>query len=172
MNDVERKKQEMEKKEFSIKVMYFNRYLIIRYLTAGFFFVHLNWLVLLLLKKSPAFWLPLVFLVFLLPVVGEQVALYRKHKNTTLLTGWYFKIQGVVNVLLVMSIFTPLYHSFFPFMANGEQGKALTLFVVVSGILICLFCQRRLSKIHTNEDRHYQRIKKYEQVVHYGKGSN
>ena len=41
MSEAEKKQRELEKKAFSLKVLYFNRYLIIRYLTAGFFFTNL-----------------------------------------------------------------------------------------------------------------------------------
>lgn len=151
--------------------MYFNRYLIIRYLTAGFFFTNLYWLVSLLLASSILFWLPLGLLFFLLPVVAEQVALYRTHKNNASVTRNYFRLQAVINVFLALAVFTPVYSELFPFMAQGSSGQALILFVIVSGLLICLFCQQRLNKIHANTDRHYQRIKEYERVVHFGKGS-
>jgi hypothetical protein len=44
MNE-DKKKLHMEKQQFSLKNMYFNRYLIVRYLTALFFFINLgvNW---------------------------------------------------------------------------------------------------------------------------------
>ena len=40
----ETKKQQLalEKKQFSLKIMYLNRYLVIRYLTAFFFFINLS----------------------------------------------------------------------------------------------------------------------------------
>lgn len=172
MSEAEKKQRELEKKAFSLKVLYFNRYLIIRYLTAGFFFTNLYWLVTLLLAKSSMFWVPLGLLFFLLPVIAEQVALYRTHKNNAIVTRNYFRVQAVINGLLVLSVFSPMYAELYPFMANGLNGRALILFVIVSGLLICLFCQQRLNKIHLNTDCHYQRIKEYERVLHFGKGSN
>ncbi|BBM14509.1 MULTISPECIES: hypothetical protein [Enterococcus] len=171
MSEAEKKQRELEKKAFSLKVLYFNRYLIIRYLTAGFFFTNLYWLVSLLLASSKMFWVPLGLLFFLLPVVAEQVALYRTHKNNATVTRNYFRLQAVTNVFLLLAVFSPGYSQLFPFMADGSNGQALILFVIASGLLICLFCQRRLNKIHANTDRHYQRIKEYERVVHFGKGS-
>lgn len=171
MSEAEKKPRELEKKAFSLKVLYFNRYLIIRYLTAGFFFTNLYWLVSLLLASSKLFWVPSGLLFFLLPVVAEQVALYRTHKNNATVTRNYFWLQALTNVFLLLAVFSPGYSQLFPFMANGSNGQALILCVIVCGLLICLFCQRRLNKIHTDTDRHYQRIKEYERVVQFGKGS-
>ncbi|AZP93788.1 hypothetical protein QJ527_12600 [Enterococcus mundtii] len=171
MSEAEKKPRELEKKAFSLKVLYFNRYLIIRYLTAGFFFTNLYWLVSLLLASSKLFWVPSGLLFFLLPVVAEQVALYRTHKNNATVTRNYFWLQALTNVFLLLAVFSPGYSQLFPFMANGSNGQALILCVIACGLLICLFCQRRLNKIHTDTDRHYQRIKEYERVVQFGKGS-
>lgn len=40
MQDTVKRKIELEKKQLSLKNMYFNRYLIVRYLTAFFFHEH------------------------------------------------------------------------------------------------------------------------------------
>lgn len=58
MDETKKQQLALEKKQFSLKIMYFNRYLVIRYLTAFFFFINLNWLVLLLIARSSAWLLP------------------------------------------------------------------------------------------------------------------
>ena len=52
MQDTVKRKIELEKKQLSLKNMYFNRYLIVRYLTAFFFFMNMQWMILLLSAKS------------------------------------------------------------------------------------------------------------------------
>ncbi|MCO5510028.1 hypothetical protein [Enterococcus hirae] len=81
MDETKKQQLALEKKQFSLKIMYFNRYLVIRYLTAFFFFINLNWLVLLLIARSSAWLLPLSLLALIVPAIGEQVILYRTHTN-------------------------------------------------------------------------------------------
>ena len=64
------KTAELNKKKMSLKVMAYNRFLMIRYTTALFFFSNLYWLVFLLYQKSSGFMIPLLLLVTsLLPIV-------------------------------------------------------------------------------------------------------
>lgn len=98
MDETKKQQLALEKKQFSLKIMYFNRYLVIRYLTAFFFFINLNWLVLLLIARSSAWLLPLSLLGLIVPAIGEQVILYRTHTNRAPWTSNYFKIQGMMNV--------------------------------------------------------------------------
>jgi len=170
----ETKKQQLalEKKQFSLKIMYFNRYLVIRYLTAFFFFINLNWLVLLLIARSSAWLLPLSLLALIVPAIGEQVILYRTHTNRAPWTSNYFKIQGMMNVGISGLLLTPWYRSFFPFMSNDHSTKLFLLALFVSGIFVCGFCWFRLEKIERNQDRQYQRVKQYEKISQLGKGSN
>ncbi len=90
MQDTVKKKNELEKKQLSLKNMYFNRYLFVRYLTAFFFFMNMQWMILLLSAKSLGSSLPMVLLLAILPAVGEQVKLYRKHQTNVPWTKRYF----------------------------------------------------------------------------------
>ncbi|QED60128.1 hypothetical protein FUT28_02315 [Enterococcus durans] len=172
MGDAEKKQLEIEKKQFSLKIMYFNRYLIIRYLTAGFFFMNLYWLIILLVSKS-IFLIVLIGLIGLtLPAVGEQIRLYRQHQNTVPRTKRYFKWQGIMNGILCGLLFTPFYTSMFPFMVDNLYGKLGMIVFLGSGCLICALCHKRLESIQVNKDRQYQRIKTFEQAAYLGKESN
>ncbi len=172
MKEEEKKQLGIEKKQFSVKIMYFNRYLAIRYLTAGFFFVNLNWLLVLLFTQSNFFFLPVLLLLLIFPAMGEQIRLYRNHLNTAPRTKKYVKWQGIGNSVLICSIFTPFYTAIFPFMANDLQGKVAAFVFLGGGIVLCRLWYKRLEKIQGNQDRQYQRIKKFEQVAHVGKENN
>ena len=99
MQDTVKRKIELEKKQLSLKNMYFNRYLIVRYLTAFFFFMNMQWMILLLSAKSLGSSLPMILILAILPAVGEQVKLYRKHQTNVPWTKWYFLFQSVFNLL-------------------------------------------------------------------------
>lgn len=172
MRDAEKKQLEIEKKQFSLKIMYFNRYLIIRYLTAGFFFMNLYWLIVLIVSKSSFLIVPIGLIGLILPAVGEQIRLYRKHQNNVPRTRWYFKWQGIISGILCGLLFTPFYTSMFPFMVDNLYGKLGMFVFLVSGCLICALCHKRLKNIQVNKDRQYQRIKTFEQVAYVRKESN
>lgn len=79
MDETKKQQLALEKKQFSLKIMYFNRYLVIRYLTAFFFFINLNWLVLLLIARSSAWLLPLSLLALIVPAIGDIVRTRTEH---------------------------------------------------------------------------------------------
>ncbi|WP_165006165.1 MULTISPECIES: hypothetical protein [unclassified Enterococcus] len=172
MNTAEKRNQELEKKKLSIKMMYYNRYLLIRYLTAFFFFIHLNWLALLLFAGSDWLVLPLGLLIAILPAVWEQVLLYRKHQSVVRMTRNYFFVQMISNLFLFGILFTDSYEELFPFMANSMETKQIVSLMIVSGIFICVFVQHRLKQIATDQDRHFGRIKQYEKILYSGKESH
>lgn len=155
----------MEKQQFSLKNMYFNRYLIVRYLTALFFFINLYWLICLSLSKSIWLWLPLALIIGVIPVASEQFQLYHKHQNNVPNTGCYFLIQGILNLVLMLIVVTPLFSEFFPFMNDDGQGRVFISVLLTSGVLLCVFVRRCLKKISTNRDKHYDRIQQYEKLV-------
>ncbi|HHX70554.1 MAG TPA: hypothetical protein GX708_21190, partial [Gallicola sp.] len=80
-------------KELSLKNMYFNRYLIVRYTVALFFFINLYWLLSLLLTKSFMAILPCMLILLLILVIFEHAKLYSNHTNKLPRTKLYFKIQ-------------------------------------------------------------------------------
>ena len=172
MQDTVKRKIELEKKQLSLKNMYFNRYLFVRYLTAFFFFMNMQWMILLLSAKSLGSSLPMVLLLAILPAVGELVKLYRKHQTNVPWTKRYFLFQGVCNILLIPVLFTSGFTLLYPFMANNNRGQLLVFILIVSGIFVSVFIQYRLKKISLNQDQQYIRIKQYEKALYLGKENN
>ncbi|EGP4756197.1 hypothetical protein ACYK63_002302 [Enterococcus faecium] len=172
MQDTVKKKNELEKKQLSLKNMYFNRYLFVRYLTAFFFFMNMQWMILLLSAKSLGSSLPMVLLLAILPAVGEQVKLYGKHQTNVPWTKRYFLFQGVCNILLIPVLFTSGFTLLYPFMANNNRGQLFVFILIVSGIFVSVFIQYRLKKISLNQDQQYIRIKQYEKALYLGKENN
>ncbi|MEG3033149.1 MAG: hypothetical protein RR813_08035, partial [Enterococcus sp.] len=76
MKDTDKKALDLDRKKLSLKNMYFNRYLLVRYLSAIFFFSNLYWLIALLLVGSKLFFVPAILIISILPAVFEQEKLY------------------------------------------------------------------------------------------------
>jgi hypothetical protein len=91
--------------------------------------------------------------------------LYRKHQNNVPNTDRYFLIQGILNLVLMFVTVTPLFSGFFPFMNEDGQGRVFISVLMASGLLLCVFVRRRLKRIRTNRDKHYDRIQQYEKAV-------
>lgn len=64
------------KKETALKNFRFNRFLLLRYLLAGFFFTNLYWLLSLAMSKSMWSLLPLGLIVLSVPAIAEHLRLY------------------------------------------------------------------------------------------------
>ncbi|MDN3954756.1 hypothetical protein [Sporolactobacillus laevolacticus] len=150
----------------SLKYMYYNRYLLVRYLTAVFFFANLYWLLFLLLAHTKFAFIPLTLLVVLVLVAAEQVKLFSDHTNHTPKTKLYYWFQLLVNLALLPMVFSPMFSELFPFMANTKAAGQLLSVVLFLSILLCLIILRRLHMIRHDQDRHFARIKEYEKTLH------
>lgn len=84
MNYEERVLLEKNKKEQSLKSMYYNRYLLVRYVTAIFFFTNIYWLISLVISDSSLYFLPLTLIIILILSVAEQVKIYSSPTNNAI----------------------------------------------------------------------------------------
>ncbi|SES10580.1 hypothetical protein [Salipaludibacillus aurantiacus] len=157
---------EKNKKELSLKSMYFNRYLMVRYASALFFFTNLYWFVSLVMSQSALFVLPLILLVVLIISIAEQVKVYSDHTNDAKYTRYCYKTLLVTNVILLLPVyFSSSFTQLYPFLINESRSKLMIFFILMTGILLSTQILRRLNKIKHNEDKHYKRIKQYEEVI-------
>lgn len=166
MKNDERIKMENSRKKFSVKSMYFNRYLLVRYASALFFFTNLYWLISLLMSDSTLYFIPLMLIIVLLFSVVEQVKMYSDHTNNAKYTKYCFGILFFTNVVLILltrfsSSFTQLY----PFLLNQEKSKMFILAILITGTLLSVLILYRLYQIKHDEDKHYERIKQYEEAI-------
>ncbi|ESU31923.1 hypothetical protein G3A_14000 [Bacillus sp. 17376] len=162
----ERAQVEKHRKEMSLKSMYFNRYLLVRYVTALFFFTNVYWLISLLMSDSSLYFIPLALLIILLFGTAEQVKLYSHHVSNTKYTRYSFIAMLVAGgILILMTFFSSSFAQLYPFLVAQEQSKIVVLSVLLLGVLLNLLVLYRLNQIRHNEDKHYERIKKYEEVI-------
>lgn len=153
-------------KKQSLKSMNFNRYLMVRYATAGFFFINLYWLIALTMVNSGWLAIPAILVLVMLPAIVEQVKLYGKPTNAVPWTKNYYRIQIFINLILIIVTTTPFFKELFPFMKGEIQGRMFVIGVLIIGIGIAEIVLHRLSKIQLNKDRHYLRICQYQKALH------
>lgn len=166
MNYEERALLEKQRKKQSIKTMYFNRYLLVRYVTALFFFTNLYWFISLVLSDSKLYFIPFVLLLFIVASVVEQVKIYSSPSHHAKFTKYSFMALLATNVICIApTCFSSTFALIYPFLINQEESRVFILTILISGILLSAFILKRLHKISLNEDKHYGRIKLYEKVI-------
>ncbi len=155
------------RERLSIKSMYFNRYLLVRYVSALFFFTNLYWLISLILCDSSLYIIPLVLIIVLLFSIAEQVKIYSEHTNNARYTKYCFTILLFTNVVLIIPTrLSSSYSQLYPFLTDQTMSRILVLSILVTGILLSLLILYRLYRIRHNKDKHYDRIKKYEETIY------
>ncbi|API92142.1 MULTISPECIES: hypothetical protein [Virgibacillus] len=157
---------EQNRKKLSIKSMYFNRYLLIRYVSALFFFTHLYWLISMFMSGSTLFFIPLMLIIALVISIAEQVKIYSNHTNNAKRTKYCFIMLLLTNVTLILSVcFSSIFTHLYPFLFNQDKTRILVLVILFIGILLSVFVLYRLNQIKHNEDKHFKRIKQYEEII-------
>lgn len=157
-------REEMAKKNFR-----YNRYLLLRYVLATFFFSNLYWGLSLLLSGSGFISIPMIMLGIRLWVVTEHVRLYGlKAQNKVNLQGnyIYYLCQLLLNGVLMISVLTSIgFTRLFPFLTQNHETKITVSVWLLVGILLSVVCLHRISKIRKNKDKHYSYIQEFEKTM-------
>ena len=152
-------------KKVSLTNLYFNRFLAVRYITAFFLFINLYWAVFLLGSLSIASVLPLVVIVLAMLTSFEQIKLYRNHKNHLRYASLFYRFMLIAITVLIVSIFTPLFHFFFPFLKNSPEAMNILLGILLASLFFTILILVKLKKIERNEDKHFKRIQAYQEII-------
>src|SRR5574341_1109169 len=91
MTPEEKKQLEVKRQSTGIKVMTYNRFLLIRYVGACLFFINLYTALLYLLSHSNLIILPILLIFAQLPAIWEQIKLYSTPVNVVKFTQSYRK---------------------------------------------------------------------------------
>lgn len=151
-----------QRNEFSLKTFKFNRFMLIRYSLALFFFSNIYWLMYIGPKIFPAV-IPLLLILLSLVTIAEHVRLFSKHSNQLPHSQRYFTIQLFINgVLMLLSINNQMFVRFFPFMQVNNTAKLFMYSILSLGIIISLFNLYRIKQIKMNTDKAFIRIQNYE----------
>ena len=168
MNSSEKKQIERSRVELTLKSMYFNRYLLVRYVTALFFFANLYWMIFLAMGKSSWLYLPLSLIGILLMGIAEQVKIYSRHTNNAKYTRFCYIAMIIANGILIAPTCIPSsFVQLYPFLANKPQSRIVAVAILIIGILLSILMLYRLNQIRHNADKQYQRIKEYEKAVNF-----
>ncbi|WP_182200246.1 hypothetical protein [Paraliobacillus salinarum] len=166
MKKIEKESVEDNRRKLAIKSMYYNRYLLVRYVSALFFFTNLYWLISLSMSSSNMYILPLALMIIILFSVAEQVKIFSKHTNNPKLTKYCFMAIFFTNILLIISTcFSPIFTKLYPFLTNQVKSQFMVLTVLSLGLLLSTLILLRLYKIKQNTDKHFTRIKAYEEAI-------
>lgn len=160
-----KEKQNQFRKETSIRSMYFNRFLLLRYIVAIFLFFNLYWFVFSFFEKSITSIIPGVLMISLVLVIYEQVKLYRETMLPVKKTKLYFTLQCVVNVVVAISVVTGTSADLFPFLVNSQTIRNVLLTISLLGILLCIISLIRIKKITESKDVQLNRVKEDEKIL-------
>lgn len=161
--EVAREKTEAAKKkhESSIKYMYFSRYLLIRYVVTIFLFSNLMWFIISAYYGNRiGIIAALIMGVYSAVASFKQLSKMHNRKRDIPITRIYLYVQLVFNVVLGISLFTPLKKAIFPFVINQDTMYFMLGFLLI-GICLCLLCEYRIRQIIKNRDRYYKVIETF-----------
>jgi len=156
-------KIEKNRRDMSLKSMQFNRFMLIRYSTAFFFFVNLYWA--LLMRQTWVIIIPLTIMFVSGFAIVEQIKLFGNHTNRLIYSKAFFTVQLIVNIFLMISIITPLFTPLFQFVNDTNQNRYIVLLILLLGTGLTLLVRRRLVLIASNQDKYYSRLVAYQVLL-------
>lgn len=138
-------------------VLFFNRFLWLRYTLAAMFFINLNWL---LFSLGYSIVLPLLLLILGLLSLFEQVMIYGKRDKKTLpfakcyfISQSFISFLGMVSVLLNSQLF-----KLYPFLKTSNEAIWFIVGLNLILITICLLNLRHLRKVSLKQDKFYSNV--------------
>ncbi|KXT73665.1 hypothetical protein STRDD10_01408 [Streptococcus sp. DD10] len=166
MTEAEKRTVLEQRKETSLKNTLFNRYLLLRYTLALFFFSNLYWFLISLSSSLILALLPLSMIVLSSIASIEQFKLYDCSEPILVQTGRFVRLQIIVQVSLFFISWTPFFTFVFPAFAENLTARLFISMMLVAGLGILSLNYKRLKAISANEDKAYLRyLKMKEQVL-------
>lgn len=154
--------QSKQQKLFSLKSMYYQRYLFLRYSISCIFFTNLYWSICL---QNIFIILPMILCIGCLFSCVESVVAFGKKNMKTKWTSTVLKLQIITNVCLIIVTCTPYSNYLFPFLTVSLASSFFINCLCILGILLSFGCLHKLHNISLNKDKQYQRIQKYEKII-------
>ena len=154
---------ETQKKLSSLKTLYFNRYLMVRYFLAVFVFSNFYWAL-----YTQGHWIMVLPCMLLLLAIKPCFDVIRSYGETNIDMKWstiYFRAQLGVNIVAGILMWTGMFHDLFPFLSDITISHILAFMILFIGGIMAFSCVKRLGKIERNEDKQYQRIIQYEKAL-------
>ncbi|HGK0558807.1 TPA: hypothetical protein ACJY0H_000349 [Streptococcus pneumoniae] len=157
MDKKERQKIEQQRREMALTNTFFNRYLLLRYSIALFFFGNIYWLLNQFINPSPIIF-PIMLIVFSILATIEQFKLYGNRKEKLGITLMFVRIQMLISIGLLVLTWTSWFKNLFPIFENNQVARLFVFVVLLLGLVLSLLDIRRIKKIYKRTDKAYQQF--------------
>lgn len=149
---------ERQRRETALKNTFFNRYLLLRYTIALFFFGNIYWLLNQFIRPSFVIVLPITLIVLAILATVEQFRLYGKRDERLKVTQMFVRSQSVIQMGLLVLTWTSWFTTLFPIFENNQAARLFVFVVLLLGLGLCLLNLKRIQEIYKRKDKAYQRF--------------
>lgn len=153
MDKKERQKIEQQRREMALTNTFFNRYLLLRYSIALFFFGNIYWLLNQFINPSPIIIFPIMLIVFSILATIEQFKLYGNRKEKLGITLMFVRIQMLISIGLLVLTWTSWFKNLFPIFENNQVARLFVFVVLLLGLVLSLLDIRRIKKFINEQIR-------------------
>lgn len=153
MDKKERQKIEQQRREMALTNTFFNRYLLLRYSIALFFFGNIYWLLNQFINPSPIIIFPIMLIVFSILATVEQFKLYGNRKEKLGITLMFVRIQILISIGLLVLTWTSWFKNLFPIFENNQVARLFVFVVLLLGLVLSLLDIRRIKKFINEQIR-------------------
>ena len=149
---------ERQRRETALKNTFFNRYLLLRYTIALFFFGNIYWLLNQFIRPSFVIVLPITLIILAILATVEQFRLYGKRDERLKVTQMFVRSQAVIQMGLLVLTWTSLFTTLFPIFENNQTARLFVFVILLLGLGLCLLNLKRIQEIYERKDKAYQRF--------------
>lgn len=149
---------ERQRRETALKNTFFNRYLLLRYTIALFFFGNIYWLLNQFIRPSFVIVLPITLIVLAILATVEQFRLYGKRDERLKVTQMFVRSQSVIQMSLLVLTWTSWFTTLFPIFENNQAARLFVFVILLLGLGLCLLNLKRIQEIYERKDKAYQRF--------------
>lgn len=142
--------------DLSLKTMLFNRYLLLRYAIALFFFSNIYWLLNQFISPSHIIIVPIVLIVVSVLATAEQFRLYSSCEERLKITQVFLYLQLISQAGLLILTWTKWFTPIFPIFENSSQARLVVFILILLGLVISLISLKRIQEIYQRKDKFYQ----------------
>ena len=149
---------ERQRRETALKNTFFNRYLLLRYTIALFFFGNIYWLLNQFIRPSFVIVLPITLIVLAILATVEQFRLYGKRDERLKVTRMFVRSQAVIQMGLLVLTWTSWFTTLFLIFENNQAARFFVFVILLLGLGLCLLNLKRIQEIYERKDKAYQRL--------------
>lgn len=149
---------ERQRRETALRNTFFNRYLLLRYTIALFFFGNIYWLLNQFIRPSFVIVLPITLIVLAILATVEQFRLYGKRDERLKVTQMFVRSQSVIQMGLLVLTWTSWFTTLFPIFENNQAARLFVFVILLLGLGLCLLNLKRIQEIYKRKDKAYQRF--------------